>query len=338
VTHEPAPIVFIHYGDSKYLRFTLESARRFNPGRRVLLLGDAANRRYASLGIDHRLFDEYRYGDKVEAFEKVFQLIAGREFEARTYGRRWTHFNFLKWFVVENFLERAGVDAFWTFDSDVLLLDELGRFEAALGEFDYTVANDLHQMVGFVRRRRTVEAVTRTILDLFSDEAYLAAQRAVMAANPRWGFTIMRAFDAYFHAARPRVARLFNAPELFGDRIFVDALGAPGLEPFRQAAVKDREGALPLLLEDGAGGVYVERRADGERLRVSAVNLSWLDYGVMKRIFERTRPRRPPVPPSDGVDKPLRPLDLSTPLAYRLKNAVVRMAQAALQRPGRRGV
>ena len=34
------PIIFVHKGDSFYLKYALESAKKFNPDSRIILLGD----------------------------------------------------------------------------------------------------------------------------------------------------------------------------------------------------------------------------------------------------------------------------------------------------------
>ena len=63
------PLIFIHYGDSGYLPYTLESARLFNPDKRIVLLGDQANAHYAAMGIEHVPFSRYATGPEIERFD-----------------------------------------------------------------------------------------------------------------------------------------------------------------------------------------------------------------------------------------------------------------------------
>src|SRR5262245_28179211 len=44
---KPLPIVFIHYGDNNYLRYSLEQAQHSNPYSPIYLIGDEQNNRYS---------------------------------------------------------------------------------------------------------------------------------------------------------------------------------------------------------------------------------------------------------------------------------------------------
>ncbi len=114
---ESSPIIFIHYGNANYLRHVLRAARTSNPDKRIILLGDESNRHLARPGIEHHLFSDLNTGPEIERFNRVFQLIKGENHIYRKLhgADHWTHFVFLRWFLILNFLRREKIGAFWTF-------------------------------------------------------------------------------------------------------------------------------------------------------------------------------------------------------------------------------
>jgi hypothetical protein len=39
----PAPLIFIHYGNSSYLPYVMKVVKRFNPQKEIIFLGDKQN-------------------------------------------------------------------------------------------------------------------------------------------------------------------------------------------------------------------------------------------------------------------------------------------------------
>ena len=77
MNNKEAPIIFIHYGDSAYLKYTLRLAVKFNPDKEVILLGDNKNKKYEKIGVRHFYFNDYGAGEEINMFNKVFRFIAG---------------------------------------------------------------------------------------------------------------------------------------------------------------------------------------------------------------------------------------------------------------------
>ena len=67
-----SPIIFCHYGNSDYLKFSLKSARFFNPNADIILLGDSSNKTLAiDENIRHEFLDNYDNHSIICDFEKV---------------------------------------------------------------------------------------------------------------------------------------------------------------------------------------------------------------------------------------------------------------------------
>ena len=84
-----APIIFIHYGPAHYLKWTLRCARKTNPDKRIILLGDSASRRFAGGGAEYFRFEEFSSGVKHATFREVFQVIQGERHRFTKHGG-WT--------------------------------------------------------------------------------------------------------------------------------------------------------------------------------------------------------------------------------------------------------
>ena len=53
----PLPIIFFHYGNPVYLKYSLKQAKHFNPDATIYLLGDSSNNRYPF--VQHIMMDKY---------------------------------------------------------------------------------------------------------------------------------------------------------------------------------------------------------------------------------------------------------------------------------------
>lgn len=102
------PILFIHYGSVHYLRWVLAVARRSNPGKRIVLLGDASNR-HSARGVAEFVDFESLVGNKNEReLQRVFRTIQGERhrFNKAKSVEYWLKFVFRRWFLIEAFLTR----------------------------------------------------------------------------------------------------------------------------------------------------------------------------------------------------------------------------------------
>lgn len=308
-----APIIFIHYGNASYLPFAIRAARASNPEKRIILLGDESNRHLARLGIEHYPFEDFNNGPEIERFNRVFQLIKG---ENHTYRKlhgadHWTRFVFLRWFFIRNFLHRENIGAFWTFDSDTLILAPLASRESRFAGYDCTEQCVAQCMNGFVSGRDVVNGYVEKINELFERPDYLEAQRAALRKTPGLAFTEMNAYVTFREEASLKTVHLAKA---VGGEAFDDALCFTDCYEKHPHKIKDRLVIKNLLL-DPHSGVFVRELPSGDRVRLLTLNLSWMpDY-----IYERLTPfatTRDLLPPSQDS---FQPLDVVEPLRSRLR-------------------
>ena len=88
------PIVFMHYGCSPYLPFTVGRAKMLNLNSPVLLIGDAENERMLPF-VQHANMN--RYAKQAAAFEKIYRHHSPN-------GLGYELFCFLRWFILRDFM------------------------------------------------------------------------------------------------------------------------------------------------------------------------------------------------------------------------------------------
>lgn len=281
-TGPDAPILFIHYGRSPYLRRTLVAARRSNPRKRIVLLGDDTNREMA-----HGLaeFCDYRtcsHGPKASEFASVFQAIEGDQHHFNKPGgtASWLRFVFLRWFCLEDFVRANGIASFWTFDSDTLLLANLLPREARYSDYEATAQCRGKCLNGWIGSLSFVERYTECILDLFGDNGFLESQRARLEVSKGLAFTEMDAFAEFRRRQNPRVR---HAAEPIHGEAFDDALAI--VRGFETSPVRVfGRTIVKRLWSTPSGGLYGKTAPEGNLFRLLSCNMSWMPDYVWGRL------------------------------------------------------
>lgn len=127
-----APLVFIHRGNAPHLFLALLQAKRNNPNREIILLGDRSTAYYQwMLGIKHVDFGTFL--GRGRQLESIFRNDStnGPEFEL---------FCLQRWFILHEFLEQQGLGARCIYlDSDILVYGDLCEPEADFANFPMTM-------------------------------------------------------------------------------------------------------------------------------------------------------------------------------------------------------
>lgn len=130
-----SPIIYVHYGNSRYLKWTLLSAKLSNPYRDVVLLGDEANLPICrQLAVEHVPFSRYDTDETIQEFNDVYRLVSADGVRAF-----WNRFVFLQWLYRKCYLEEKGIESFWTFDSDNPILESLDYAETFFSDCECTL-------------------------------------------------------------------------------------------------------------------------------------------------------------------------------------------------------
>jgi hypothetical protein len=194
-----SPLIFIHYGPARYLRWTLEAARRTNPEKRIILLGDQSNRHFTQGVAEFFFFEEFATGKPLQEFVRIFQVIQGERHRYTKEGgvEKWLQFVFRRWFLIDEFLKKEAIDSFWTFDSDTLLLESLDNVENRFRHVEATTQCRGKCLNAWVGSQSLVERYVCCINELFKDLLYLEQQRKRLLRDLTLSFNEMDAFEEF---------------------------------------------------------------------------------------------------------------------------------------------
>lgn len=313
-----APVIFIHYGPSRYLRWTLRAARRSNPGKKIYFLGDSSNKQFVPHGIEFVPFESLGIGAKLRDLRGVFQPLEGSRHIFSKHGgtKKWLSFVFERWFLIEQFIVDRSISRFWTFDSDTMIAADLLSRESGLADFEATQQCRGCCLNGLVNSADMVGRFTSHTVGLFANEAFLVQQKARLRVHEGLAFTEMDAWE-HFRDAEGIKACWLGDPSR--DEVFDDALAM--VHGFQEAArkVAGKVRAKRVLL-DSRGGAFAVATDKARSVRLVTINLSWMPDYIFKRVLPYCRSCG--FAPFDS--QRCRELNFAEPLPFVLQRAAAR--------------
>lgn len=222
-----APIVFIHYGNSAYLSYVFKCARLYNPNKQIILLGDSLNQHFAGKGIIHFQFADYMVSGLTNQFQKIFFILNEDTFRLKGKddfyvegkpGHFWQRFNWLRYFILYEFWNAHHFKALWTFDSDNMIVQDLGQIEPGLSDYDYCELHNKTSMQGLLQNKTALGEFCRSMISIFSNRALLENfKKELIGKPPGYTFTEMAAFREF----QKNVShRYLDGCEPFGGMVF----------------------------------------------------------------------------------------------------------------------
>ena len=272
-----SPIIFCHYGNSNYLEYSLYLAKNSNPQKKIYLLGDLSNLKVAKkVGVIHIEFKQFDFTNSVIDFNNNFKFIAGAN-----HGRKdWTKFVFLRWFYINEFILRNKIDSFWHFDSDNFIFSDLFEKEIYFKNYDNTEQCGGICLNGFISSSSIIHMYTKHILFLFSNDDYLRIQINKCISNVDFAFTEMAAYNDFKKSFKLNSIRL-NIID-FGET-FDDCLAFPdGME---QSSESYNGHHIKEIYLNRNNQLYFNNKFSKVFIKVNSINVSWLPFPIILRIF-----------------------------------------------------
>ena len=269
------PILFTHYGYSEYLPYTLNCANRTNGKTRRIFLGDPLNRAVVQqYGWAHHEIREYQSA-KLEKFQSVFRHIIGRDHPIMLNGQDWLQYVFARWFYMEEFLLRNGIERFWHFDSDTMILADLREYQDRIN-YDFTTQCNGMCLNGLILTEVVSEFNDHTI-SIFQNKERMKEWENHMQKHPKHSFNEMTAFYEYQKSSRRTGIHLMRWSET---EVFDDALRQDHGFQTRIYPAIDREAYRIKNIFKGKTGFFGIR--EGKKIQFLSLNLSWCN----KEIFQ----------------------------------------------------
>jgi hypothetical protein len=151
------PIVFLHYGRSAYLPFTMGRAKMLNLNSPMVLIGDQHNRDFLPF-VQHVNMNDY--ARQAVAFEKIYCHFSPN-------GHGYELFCFLRWFVLRDFMLAHGLQSIVHLDSDVILNVDVNVEQANWNHAGLSLINSVCAGNMFVNGTQTLEALCQIIWNMY---------------------------------------------------------------------------------------------------------------------------------------------------------------------------
>lgn len=266
-----SPIIFIHYGASEYMRYTLDSARYFNSHKRVILLGDDASKHMCHvLNIEHFQLAEIPITPELAHFDRVYKNISNP-----SVGRpEWLNFIVRRWFLMHSFCQNNGIDSFWTFDSDTLIFQNLSNHEIKFKDYAGTSQCNGKCLNGFITSQDIVKKYLDKCLSLYESEEYINECVKYSEDIPNYFLNEMALFEQMLIHDQPNIIRLNS---IINGQTFDDCLCQLHDMTPSQFGTK-----LIVLFQ---GKFYFHHVPSQSLVEVISINMSWIQTEWVAKLF-----------------------------------------------------
>ena len=186
------PVVFVHFSNSGYLKYSLFQAKHSNPESTIYLIGDDTNDCYDF--VEHHSFSDYF--QRAKDFSKIYQHFNTTAYTYET-------FCFQRWFILLEFLVANGLEKCLYLDSDTMLYADVTEEQKKFSQFDFTLSHKTSGCTFFLNRVEALSDFCQFIMDIYTKkERYyfdrMIAQYATFKKNGMAGGACdMTVFDLY---------------------------------------------------------------------------------------------------------------------------------------------
>lgn len=282
------PIIFIHYGDTPYLKYSLKSAIFFNPDKKIILIGDKKNKKYQKYGVTHIHFAKYDQSESITNLNNNFKYIGGIERQTEQ-DKRFELFCFKRWGYLYEYLKEEKLDACWYFDSDTLILSKLDNEENKFKNQGITEQSNGSMMKGLIQLEQLQKFVL-LINNLFLDEEYLNEQKIDMKKNPTFAFCDMRAYVKFKKIFNPKTIKLNS---LISDETHDECIcQEDGMEMEFNKNLK--RSIKKLYFQNGQ--IFEREKKSKKFINIKTINMSWVTTSFIEKVYSYRRYGKFPSP------------------------------------------
>ena len=227
-------------------------------------------------GWEHHLFGGPP-SPKRAHFNEVYKLIAGDQALTHKLGVNWVRFVVERWLFIEEFVDFFGIEKFWHFDSDTMIIQSLGQYEESFGDIDFTVQCEGNCLNGFITAPAMRE-VTSEFCRAFEDEELLELMRKRFSREIErsHALTEMELFCLYRKKTeRKNVDLRFSVPDRVFDDFLVREHGFEMMEIYPGKYIKK--------LYNHENKIYGNYQ--GNLIEFVILNLSWVPDELFKWVL-----------------------------------------------------
>lgn len=310
-----SPIIYCHYGHSKYLKYVFECAKISNPSAEIILLGDPSNKQLAlDCGLTHFSLKDFDFGEDLKTFDEVYELIVTKEFDAFKHGEDWNKFVFRKWFIIYNFVAKQGIQRFWHFDSDNVILSDLSTLEHKYHNIDCTVQCHGQCFKGFFNNIEIINKYVKKINELFLRKDYVQHLRDDLVNHDGpFSFNEMNVYKIFAEEEKFKsiwINKVADDDSVFGEII----CRSDGFKMEKLPLGEDTQ----IVHINPDGRFFCIEESTGKPVLAHTLNLSWTPIYIYDAILKSLRKNyNKPKQPFSPKTKTL--AQISVPLKQKLK-------------------
>lgn len=156
---ESLPIIFIHKGDSFYLKYALESAKKFNPNSKIILLGDNVT-----------IYPDFVEYYEIKEFDKYSSFLDKNYFHLNVSNPEIEMFCIKRWLVLLDFMEKQKLKKFFTCDSDVLLFQNITEDSKNFCKKDVVIVNGTNGCLTLLNEIEVLEHYQKIVFDFYKSK------------------------------------------------------------------------------------------------------------------------------------------------------------------------
>ena len=251
------PIIFMHYTNSYYLKYSLAQAKLSNPHSPVYLLGDASNNCYPF--VKHQDFSDYFQA--ASEFSRFYTHFSTNRYH-------YSLFDFQRWFILKEFLTANNIERCLYLDSDTMLYADVTEEQKKFAKYDFTLSAMICGQTFFLNRIKALEDFCDFLFNIYTKrDRYhydkMVAHYAVCRKNGvPGGASDMKAFSLYLH--NRHYAEIGEVSEIIDGSIFDINITTP------TPGFEMEKGIKKVIWQDGLP--YGRRLQTGELIRFNSLH------------------------------------------------------------------
>jgi hypothetical protein len=216
---EQENIIFLHKGDSWYLSYALNQAKKSNPNANIFLLGDNSNNKYYN--IHH--YNITDYSKNADSFAHIYQHFSTTDYNHELLCIQ-------RWFIWMEFMQAHNLNSALLPDTDVLIFQDLKEFYNKI-EIDFHFSKASIGYMGFVyfKNANYLKKICEFFTELYSKPESLKRledkYKGWLSEHEIGGVSDITLFYEY-EFANPKCSFNFETPPVNG-KAFINSLESP---------------------------------------------------------------------------------------------------------------
>lgn len=294
---EQMNIIFIHKGNSWYLPYALNQAKKSNPNANIILLGDESNNKYPF--IKHFLISDY--SKAADSFALIYKHFSTTNYQHEL-------FCIQRWFIWLEFMQAHNLNSAMLPDTDVLIFQDIKKYyEKVEGDFHFTKGSTGYMGFVYINSQIYLNQICKFITTQYLipenlkrlDDKY----KEWLSQHEIGGVSDITLFDEY-ERANPRCTFNFEIPPVNG-MAYINSLDSPYYKKDKNNYVdikwiKGIPYAIQLNGENvsiqgvhcfGSQKTYIRKLYKGKNWFAARTVYCW-KISVFKMLFDKIRGRR----------------------------------------------